>query len=145
MKKLLFLPILFFFACKSVKNATKVLDANTYHYSINLNQVKKDTLSVRLEVPTIKQNMLTFVVPKIVPGIYGAMNFGQYVSSFQAIDDNGQLLTTTKLDENTWQIKQSEHLKYISYKVADTWDDFGFIQDFYRSAGSSYVENEFFS
>ena len=144
MKKLLFLPILFFFACKSIKNATKVLDSNTYRYSINLNQVKKDTLNVRLEVPLIKQNMLTFVVPKIVPGIYGAMNFGQYVSSFQAIDDKGQVLSTTKLDENTWQIKQAEHLKYITYKVADTWDDFNFIQDFYRSAGSSYVENEFF-
>ena len=83
MKKLLFLSIVFFFACKSIKNTTKVFESNTYRYSINLNQVKKDTLSVRLEVPLIKQNTLTFVVPKIVPGIYGAMNFGQYVSDFK--------------------------------------------------------------
>ena len=40
-----------------------------------------------------------FIIPKLVPGFYQAMNFGQYVSDFTATDKNGKKIVTERLDK----------------------------------------------
>ncbi len=137
---------LLFFACKTTQNMSKTSEiSKKYRYSVDLTNTKDDVLRVHLDVPKLAQSKLSFVVPKIVPGIYGAMDFGQYVFDFQAFDSSGNLLETKKSDVNTWEINNAYSLAKITYNVKDTWDDFkNGANGFYRSAGSSYEVDKVF-
>ena len=77
-----------------------------------------------------------------MPGIYGRLNFGQYVSDFRAFDEHGRPLAVTRQDTNSWRIAGAGHLHHLTYAVASTWREFltqkGQRPPFYRSAGSSY-------
>jgi hypothetical protein len=94
----------------------------TYQYSVDLTKADNDMLHIELVAPRLQKTTLNFVIPKIVPGIYGAMNFGQYVKNFQAKDSKNNILQSVKIDENTWQIKGAEDLTHITHDVDDTWD-----------------------
>ncbi len=91
-------------------------------------------------VPGPRPDTLRFYLPRIVPGIYGAMNFGQYVHDFQALDAQGKALPVALLDTNTWEIHLAHSLASLHYTVDDTWDDFEkvFANGFYKSAGSMW-------
>jgi len=98
------------------------MQAQMYEYKVDLNAVKGDLLSVELKVPTLKKNKLFFQMPKIVPGTYAVYNFGRFVSDFKAWDADGNELTVTHPDANTWQIDKAKNCTKITYKVEDTWD-----------------------
>jgi predicted metalloprotease with PDZ domain len=119
-----------------------------YQYSVDLTKADNDILHIELVSPRLQKTTLNFVIPKIVPGIYGAMNFGQYVKNFQAKDSKNNLLESIKIDENTWQIKGAEDLTRITYDVDDTWDKL--VENrggpiFYNSAGSNYEPKKLFT
>lgn len=120
-------------------------------YKVNLKTLSGDRASVecrlftRLARPGESSSQpppdtLRFFLPRIVPGIYGAMNFGQYVYDFQALDAAGRFLPVSQLDTNTWEIHQASTLARVRYTVDDTWDDFEkvFANGFYKSAGSMW-------
>lgn len=88
----------------------------------------------------MQPDTLRYYLPRIVPGIYGAMNFGQYVQGFEAFDTDGKALPVSRVDTNTWEIRGAKSLALVRYSVDDTWDDFekNFRQDFYKSAGSMW-------
>ncbi|NRA51648.1 MAG: hypothetical protein HRU12_21195 [Phaeodactylibacter sp.] len=112
-----------------------------YQYTLDLTNVEDDKLAVTLEIQLINKDTLIFCMPKIVPGIYGAMDFGQYVTEFYAEDVNGVSLHIHRLDTNRWVIINSDRaLKKITYKVNDVWEQYDNTQsgNMYRSAGSSF-------
>lgn len=67
-----------------------------YRYETSLKKLSNDKLAVRLKIEGFSEDSLTFCFPKIIPGIYGAMNFGQYVSSFEVFDKKGKKLKSEK-------------------------------------------------
>ncbi|RZJ93990.1 MAG: peptidase M61 [Hymenobacter sp.] len=113
-----------------------------YHYSVNLRRLEQHRLRVRLAVPPAQASQAVFVLPKQVPGIYGALNFGQYVADFAAFDCRNRPLTVVRQDTNSWVIAEARRLHHLTYTVAATWPQFltakGKRPPFYRSAGSSY-------
>jgi predicted metalloprotease with PDZ domain len=113
-----------------------------YQYEIDLLNTNQDRVRVLANLPRLHKQEAVFVVPKIVPGIYGAMNFGQYVADFTALDRKGKALQVEKQDTNSWLIRGAKQLSRVSYTVADTWDVFHHVDgepsNFYRSAGSAY-------
>lgn len=146
MKEILICVILaLVFSCSSTKKAIVANTDFSYAYSLNLKELKADQLKVTLVVNKLEQETTTFCFPKIVPGIYGEMNFGQYIQSLEAFDRNGNQLQIEKTDVNCWLIRGAEKLKTITYEVDDSWEEFGFDQQegFYRSAASSFDEARF--
>jgi predicted metalloprotease with PDZ domain len=116
-----------------------------YQYFVDLTQVDGDRLSVALVPPKMKENVLRYCFPKIVPGIYGAMNFGQYIHDFQAFDKKNNPLPVVRENDNVWRIEKAKNLQRITYRVEDTWDDLaGFDKGFYRSAGATFHAGEGF-
>jgi len=96
--------------------------AQSYQYSVDLNDTTGDRLKVTLICPPVTQPEIRFFMPKILPGTYMNSNFGKYVQNLQAFDKSGAKLNVSKKDDNSWVIKQADRLHRISYSVDDTWD-----------------------
>ncbi|RTZ49478.1 hypothetical protein EJ377_02625 [Chryseobacterium arthrosphaerae] len=74
-----------------------------YEYTIDLLHVSNDEVKVSFTPPENNLKQGKFIIPKLVPGFYQAMNFGQYVSNFVATDKNGKQIPTERLDKNSWR------------------------------------------
>ncbi|MET0462257.1 MAG: peptidase M61 [Chitinophagaceae bacterium] len=99
-----------------------IAHAQSYQYTVDLNDTTGDRLKVNLICPPVTQSEIRFYMPKILPGTYMNSNFGKYVTDLQAFDKNGGKLSVSKKDDNSWIIKQADRLHRISYLVDDTWD-----------------------
>lgn len=107
---------------KAVVNSSQSSNGSTYQYSVDLTKVENDKLEVTLINPKISTDEITFRLPKTVPGTYSTDDYGRYLSDFKAFDSKGNQLTTSKLDVNSYTIKDAKKLHKISYKIDDTWD-----------------------
>lgn len=137
----------FFFALfigisQTVHGQTKEI---TYRYETSLKKLSNDKLAVRLKIEGFSEDSLTYCFPKIIPGIYGAMNFGQYISAFEVFDKKGKKLKTAKTDVNSWKVYGAQRIAAVSYLVDDAWEAFDdkMIGGFYRSAASSFSDSSF--
>jgi predicted metalloprotease with PDZ domain len=95
---------------------------NKYSFSVDLGQCTNDKLKIELLVPDLAAGEAVYHLPKMVPGTYEILNFGRFVSEFQAFDAEGKALPVDHPDANTWKIKNSGKLKKIAYLVEDSWD-----------------------
>ena len=120
-------------------------DSSAYHYHVNLRAIKNDRLPVHLAVRKFKSNEAIFNFPRIVPGIYGAMDFGRNIVHFRAMA-GGDTLPVERLSVNSWKIRDAQRLDAIQYQVNDGWEEFesGVTEGFYKSAESSFSEGKAF-
>lgn len=116
-----------------------------YRYETNLKALSNDKLAVNLKISGFSEDTLTYCFPKIIPGIYGAMNFGQYISAFEVFDKKGKKLKTERKDQNSWKVYNASAIAGLSYLVDDAWETFGYKtgRGFYRSAASSFSDSSF--
>lgn len=116
-----------------------------YFYEVNLNEITDDRLAVKLTVFGVKADEMTFNFPRIVPGIYGAMDFGRNIGRFQALAGK-DTLPVERTGINTWKIYKAHKISEIRYEVNDGWEEFGSgVQEgFYRSAESSFTKDKVF-
>ncbi|AEA43351.1 peptidase M61 domain-containing protein [Fluviicola taffensis] len=139
----LLISILAFFGItQSTYGQTKPIK---YSYETSLKKLSDDKLAVRLKITGFSEDTLTYCFPKIIPGIYGAMNFGQYISAFEVFDKKGNKLKTEKTDLNSWKIYDAKRISRVSYLVDDAWEAFdeNMKNGFYRSAASSFSDSSF--
>lgn len=115
-----------------------------YEYSIDLLHMNNDEVRVSFSPPKNNLKQGKFIIPKLVPGFYQAMNFGQYVSHFTATDKNGKKVVTERLDKNSWMVHDLNRVKKISYQVADGWDSLEKESNEARSAGSMFIKDSVF-
>jgi len=80
---------------------------------------------VKVDPGAFSSEVVTFYIPKTVPGTYSTDNYGKYVEGFKAFDYDGTELSVTKADENTWNISNGQRLDKVSYWVNDTYDTEG--------------------
>jgi predicted metalloprotease with PDZ domain len=121
--------ILFAFAFTSLfwtgkANNTNPVDSKKEEIEVNINlvDVKEDQVFVSVKAPKIKSNEITYSLPKTVPGTYSEDNYGRFIADFKAYDAKGNLLTISKIDDNTWSIKNAKSLVKVTYLVNDTFD-----------------------
>lgn len=115
-----------------------------YEYHIDLLHMSNDEVKVSFAPPNNNLTQGKFIIPKLVPGFYQAMNFGQYVSHFTATDKNGKKIVTERLDKNSWMVHDLKHVATISYQVADGWDSLEKESNEARSAGSMFKKDSVF-
>jgi predicted metalloprotease with PDZ domain len=95
---------------------------NSYRYSIDLNKVTNDQLTVELFTPMIEKSEINFYFPRIVPGTYMNSNYGKYVHNLKAFNKNGKELNVNQTSDNSWRISNANTIHKITYNVEDTWD-----------------------
>lgn len=133
-------------SCKAINlNKSSYISEVKYLYEVNIQQLKDDKLNVNLEIQGELPTNVTYCFPKIVPGIYGAMDFGQDIVSFDAVDEKGNKLQVKKAGINCWEIKGAEKLRKINYEVNDGWEvfDLNMERGVYRSASSSFKDDAY--
>ncbi len=94
-----------------------------YRYSVDLNNVSDNKLTVELITPKTDASVVRFMLPAMVPGTYSVYNFGRFVSDLKAFDKNGNELAVTKPDINSWEIADGAALYRITYNVRQTFGD----------------------
>ncbi|WP_082129100.1 M61 family metallopeptidase [Chryseobacterium gallinarum] len=115
-----------------------------YEYTIDLLHMTDDKVTVSLTPPKNNLKQGKFIIPKLIPGFYQAMNFGQYISQFVATDKNGKKVQTERLDTNSWMVHDLKNVNKISYQVADGWDSLEKDTHEARSAGSMFIKDSVF-
>lgn len=114
-------------------------------YSVDLRFLTNDQLTVEVDVRNLDRNTVIFCMPKIVPGIYGAMDFGKLVEDLTAFDAAGKSLKIEQLDENRWKIRHAKDLRKIVYRVNDGWEEFNETDPYpYLSTSSTFREDTVF-
>lgn len=150
MKKIFFTLVLstLLIGCKTnsiVSNSQKTDQVNV---SIDLNTIVDDKVMVVVNAPKITTNEITFHLPKIIPGTYSEDNYGTQIDQLKAYSTKGNELNVTKIDDNSWRIKNATALDKITYYVNDTFGSekgggFG-KEDIFSPAGTNIDEGKNF-
>lgn len=115
MKNLLCLLVAFIFSFQATAQ-------NEYQYSIDINTIENDRVSVELLCPKISESEIIFVIPRVIPGSYSDKKFAQFIKKFRAEDKEGNKLKYKLVDKSHFIIYQADKLYKITYDVDDTWD-----------------------
>lgn len=98
-------------------------DTSKYVVQIDIKNIQNDRAQVKVFPPKLKGEKAIYNMPAIVPGTYSVDNFGRFIDDFTAFDENGDTLTSVKLDENRWEISDASRIHFLSYWVNDTYDE----------------------
>jgi predicted metalloprotease with PDZ domain len=101
----------FFFNAQSIKT------------NIDLVNVKDDKVAVTMEFPKMKSADVKFHFPKTVPGTYSVDDYGRFVEGIKFFDNKGKELAFTKVNDNTYSLKNAQSLNKITYLVNDSFDE----------------------
>jgi len=115
-----------------------------YIYKIDLTKVVDDKLYIELTVPNIEGAVLTFHLPKMIPGTYSIEDYGRFVSEFKALDKKGRELPVEKIDANTWTISKAKKLVSITYWIEDSYDTELEGPEIFQPAGTNIEEGKNF-
>jgi predicted metalloprotease with PDZ domain len=115
-----------------------------YRFTIDLVQVNNDQVKVELKTPVITKNVITYHIPKIVPGTYSEDDYGRYIDRFKAFDKNGDTLPVVRKDVNSWAISNANRLTRLSYYVNDSYDDTATKKPVFEPAGSDIQKDTVF-
>ena len=110
-------------ACGTKPNSNDLATANPIETSINLSQVIDDKAPVVINPGRITDDTVTYRLPRVIQGTYSVSDFGKYIDDFKAVDYDGNELSTSKVDDNTWTIINATKLDKITYHVNDTFDE----------------------
>ncbi|MBK9096634.1 MAG: peptidase [bacterium] len=91
-------------------------------YEINVLNYEDDLFHVTVFTEGLGKENNIYNLPATVPGTYSNLNFGRFVTSFNAYDKDGTELPTEKISINCWKISYPDKLHRIDYDVEDTFD-----------------------
>jgi predicted metalloprotease with PDZ domain len=123
MRKVLVLLVVLgaFWACGTGKSLVTI-DKVPIVASLDLVNVKNDKVEVSIDPGAFLSDMVSFKIPKTVPGTYSSDNYGAYVQDLVALDYSGRVMDVVKVDANSWDISNAKRLDKLTYWVNDTFD-----------------------
>ena len=119
----LFLATLILTSCGTRINTANDLAINTSIVTaVDLNGASNDKVPVSIDPGRFTTETVIYRLPKVVQGTYAVSDFGKYVDNFKALDYQGNEMTVSKLDTNSWSISNAKELDKVTYLVNDTYD-----------------------
>ena len=110
------------FSAATLMAAMSSIAQNSYRYTVDLNAINNDQVTVTLVAPKLTTSTATFSFPKIIPGTYAISDYGKFISNVKAFDQSGKALAVTKLNDNQWKIANATRLAKVTYTVDDVYD-----------------------
>jgi predicted metalloprotease with PDZ domain len=117
MKKMLLIFVLIF-----ISNLTSQQSTPHVVYNIDVTNYTDDLFHVTVTIDGLSSVNDIYNLPATVPGTYSNLNFGRFVKSFKAYDENGNELQTEKISINQWRIANADKLAILEYDIEDTFD-----------------------
>ncbi|OZV68648.1 M61 family metallopeptidase [Winogradskyella aurantia] len=109
--------------CGSVKpKADDLAISNPIETALDLTAVTDDKVPVTINPGRFTTETVTYRLPRVVQGTYSVSDFGKYIDDFKAFDYDGNELSVTKIDTNSWTITNATQLDKLQYYVNDTFD-----------------------
>lgn len=102
---------------------TVLVSAQSIKTNIDLVHVKDDKVAVTMEFPKMKSGDVKFHFPKTIPGTYSVDDYGRFIEGIKFLNNKGKELTFTKINDNTYSLKNSQKLTKITYLVNDSFDE----------------------
>ncbi|WP_299431641.1 peptidase M61 [uncultured Maribacter sp.] len=146
MRKIIFVLILgmLLYGCGATKNVGTVTNSTIITH-IDILNVVDDKVLVTINPGVINTDTTTFLIPKTIPGTYSIDDYGKYIDGFKAIDYEGNQLSFTHNDVNSWVISDAKKLDKIMYYVNDTYDTEAQVSDaVFSPAGTNILKNHNF-
>lgn len=109
------------FGCKTPQTINKTTADRTV-VNLDLLNIKDDKVKVTVDPGKFLTQVVTFHIPKTIPGTYSIDNYGKFIENFKAIDYLGAELLVVKTDDNSWKIENAVNLDKITYLVNDSFD-----------------------
>ncbi len=135
---------LYLFSCTSSPSDKDTTYITEYQYAVDLTSMQDDQLEVVLSLTGTLPEQYLFCLPKVIPGAYANLDFGQYVRNFRALDINGKPIGTKKIGENCWELQKASSLESIRYNISDTWERYTSEEHLPNSSfGSSFTKDTF--
>jgi len=103
---------------------------------------KDDLFHVTVLTDGLSSENNIYNLPATVPGTYSILDFGRFVQSFKAYDQNGNELETKKNSTNQWQIQNADKLAKIKYDTEDSFDATATIHRIFGMEGTG-IEKDF--
>jgi len=91
-------------------------------YNLDVTNHQDDLFHVTVSVSGLSQENNVYNFASTTPGTYSIMDFGRFVKSFNAFDEEGNELSTERLSTNRWEINYAENLSKLVYDVEDSFD-----------------------
>lgn len=102
------------------------------HYLFSYTKAHNHFINIDLKVKTNGENLLTFQLPSWRPGRYELADFAKNIQKWNAFDENGQQLVSTKTTKDRWEVNCNG-----AHDVTITYSYYANILD----AGSSYLDD----
>jgi predicted metalloprotease with PDZ domain len=103
--------------------AAFLANAQSIKTTIDLVNVKDDKVAVTMEFPKMKSGDIKFHFPKTVPGTYSVDDYGRFIEGIKFYDNKGKELAFTKVNDNSYSLKNAQGLSKITYLVNDSFDE----------------------
>lgn len=119
-KLLIFLSILYICGC-----STQTITSNQTPqiiYNINVQNSEDDLFHVTVLTSHLTEKNGIYNFAATAPGTYHQLDFGRFVKTFKAFDENGNELPTKNISTNMWEIEDVLRLSKIEYDIEDTFD-----------------------
>lgn len=129
-------------AAKTIQNSeNSIAKKEAVKFNVNLNDRSDDTFKVTVTTPKLSAENNIFQFASTAPGTYQVMDMGRFVKSFTAMDKKGNLIATTQISTNQFEISAPEKVKTIIYEISETYDTPVREHPVYPMAGTSIEED----
>ena len=110
------------FSCGTKPLINDLASDNPIMANLDLVNLEDDKVEVSIDPGRFVTDSVTYRLPRVVQGTYAVSDFGRYVEDLRGFDYEGNAMTPTKVDTNTWTFSNAQQLDKITYLVNDTFD-----------------------
>jgi len=96
--------------------------AQSITYEVDVSKPQDDLFHITVFTNGLTSENNIYNLPATVPGTYSIQDFGRFVQSFKAYDQDGNELESEKISTNRWKINDAEKLAMIKYDSEDSFD-----------------------
>ena len=93
-----------------------------FAYRVDLTNPDDDLFHVRLQPPSLSPADSLYSFPAFAPGVHQVLDFGRFVTAFQAFDAAGTEIPTARRSTNDWFISDPTRVAEIRYDMEDSFD-----------------------
>lgn len=94
----------------------------TVSYEVKFVDPLEDIFHITVRTGGLTETNSVYNFASTAPGTYSLLDFGRFVSEFEAFDAGGGTIPVERLSTNRWKISRPADLAIIKYRMEDTFD-----------------------